>query len=275
MRKIIFCLGFLLLIFCSLASASDVIYTLDNNGVFVEFHVDEGDTFLLPAVYSNLEVSNSYEQFDNLIFFQSPVTIRYYSTDYVKEISSTERLFNAPRQIDSDYSVKLILPKGYFLSEGLIYPKNYLTASDGKNIVLEWQRFSDDEIIVFYEGSTSSYFWIYVLVIIVLVALIVYFLQHKKYKRKIRHAGEKHKKKSIDVKKLKEESVTANLFGDEKKIVEYLLTKKGKSSWTKNLVRDLEIPKVRLSRKIRSLVEKGLVRKEVHGNSNRVFLNRG
>jgi uncharacterized membrane protein len=66
--------------------------------------------------------------------------------------------------------------------------------------------------------------------------------------------------------------VSLNLFGDEKNIVEFLMTRKGKRCWTKELVRELGISKVRVSRKIRSLLEKGIIERENFGKENRISL---
>jgi len=74
-------------------------------------------------------------------------------------------------------------------------------------------------------------------------------------------------------KKKAKKEISKNLYGDEKKIIDYLADKK--ECWTKEMVKDLEIPKVRLSRKLRSLQEKGLVEKEPHGNENRIKLVKG
>ena len=70
--------------------------------------------------------------------------------------------------------------------------------------------------------------------------------------------------------KKRAEEVTKNLFEDEKRIVEYLLKKKGKESWTKEIVRDLGISKVKLSRKLRSLEKKEIIKKIPYGNENKV-----
>lgn len=76
------------------------------------------------------------------------------------------------------------------------------------------------------------------------------------------------KAKAARVKK----EVTRNLLGEEKQIVEYLMDKKGKECWTKEMVHDLGISKVRLSRRLRNLVQKGLVEKIPYGNENRIKL---
>jgi uncharacterized membrane protein len=52
------------------------------------------------------------------------------------------------------------------------------------------------------------------------------------------------------------------------------MKKKNNECWTKELVKELGIPKVRVSRKIRSLSEKGILSKEKFGNENRIILNK-
>jgi uncharacterized membrane protein len=71
---------------------------------------------------------------------------------------------------------------------------------------------------------------------------------------------------------IKKGELTRNLFEEEKKIVEYLVSRKNGESWTKEVARDLNIPKVRLSRKLRNLEQKGLIKRTPYGNENRIKL---
>ena len=82
-------------------------------------------------------------------------------------------------------------------------------------------------------------------------------------KRKFR-IGKKNKKE--------ESELTRNLFEDEKRIVKYLLEKKSHEAWTKEIIRNLNISKVKLSRKIRSLEEKKIIKRIPYGNENIIRL---
>ena len=66
-----------------------------------------------------------------------------------------------------------------------------------------------------------------------------------------------------------------NLYEDEKKIINFLLEQKDYECWTKELMRGVDISKVKLSRKLRSLEQKGLIKKIPYGNENRIRLVKG
>lgn len=168
------------------------------------------------------------------------------------------------------YDLKVYLPENHILSDNLIYPKNYEISSDGKSIILNWKDVNE-EVIVFYTGTKNPYIWFLVIfpVIIISVAFLLWSLQKRKFKKELERLRKEAKKKKIISKK---ENITKNLFGDEKRIVEFLV--KRKSCWTKELVKELKIPKVRVSRKIRSLLEKGLVTKESFGRENKIRLKK-
>ena len=90
--------------------------------------------------------------------------------------------------------------------------------------------------------------------------------ERKKYKKRLKKVQIKNKTE------ISKEGFTKNLFEDEKKIVEYLLNKKGNESWTKEILKDLEISKVKLSRKLRSLEQKEIIKRIPYGNENRIRL---
>jgi len=73
--------------------------------------------------------------------------------------------------------------------------------------------------------------------------------------------------------RLKKE-LTRNLFEDEKLVVETLLAADKHELWQKQLELRTKIPKVRLSRKLRSLEAKGLIEKVPYGNTNHIRLKK-
>ena len=99
-----------------------------------------------------------------------------------------------------------------------------------------------------------------------LIFLIYILFERKKYKKRLKKVQIKNKTE------ISKEGFTKNLFEDEKKIVEYLLNKKGNESWTKEILKDLEISKVKLSRKLRSLEQKEIIKRIPYGNENRIRL---
>ena len=112
----------------------------------------------------------------------------------------------------------------------------------------------------------------YLFFVLAIGFIVVYVVQSRKLKQQINSLENKGKKVNKKTKEKKKKDVTRNLFGEEKKIIEYLIEKKGHSCWTKELSKELDISKVRLSRKLRNLQEKELISKEPHGNENRITL---
>jgi len=265
-------LVFLVLVFLvSCVSASDVTYTIVGDKVLVDISSEDSGVIFLPEDYSMLEVGGEYELIGDELFLEEG-EVSFISEDYAKKING-EWLFVSPVVVSLVSDVRLYLPQGYVLSDGLVYPKDYVVSSDGQNIILEWKDFDSEEIVVFYKGvSDSDLVYYFVIGVLILVGMGVLYLERKKFMRKIKKIQKVRKKAEVKLKKSKKSVVTKNLFGDEKEIVEYLLGRKGKSCWTKELVKELGISKVRLSRKIRSLVEKGLVEREKFGNENRISL---
>jgi uncharacterized membrane protein len=151
----------------------------------------------------------------------------------------------------------------------LVVPDPDSMVTDGRRVILGWNDFSEGEIIVDYNFvKESNYIWLYLLVILIVAFLVFYLYKTKKFKKQVGVLKEKSK----SIKKKRKKDITRNLFGEEKKIIEYLLNKKGHESWTKELVRELEISKVRLSRRLRNLEQKELIEKIPYGNENRIKL---
>jgi len=245
---------------------------LDGKKVDVIIQLDSRGEITLPKDYSNLESTANYNLKEQTLITNEATTIQF-STKSLLDKSSSEQLFILEKFSDSKIDIKIFLPLGYTLSENLAFPKGYATSTDGKNIIIEWKDFEDTEILLFYKDTrTKNTLYDSVAYILIASLAILLFSQKSKHKKKLKKMNEETKNKTKKLKQKTKTTITKNLFGDEKKIMEYLLYKKGNSSWTKEMVKDLDIPKVRLSRKLRSLSEKGLIKKESHGNENRITL---
>ena len=268
-RNFLVIFSFILL--AGLASASSITCTVVDVDVLVEIDLDEAGIVSLPEKYSVLESDSEYEIVDGKLFSNGGI-IKFISSGYFRG-SGHEYIFIFPKIIDVTSSIKIYLPENHILSDNLVYPKNYSISTNGRNIILEWNEI-DDEVIIFYEGVPDSNLLLYLFSgLLFIVASVVVYFQHKKFKKRLQQIKNKQKEKIKKVKTSKKDLITKNLFDDEKKIIEYLVAKKGHTCWTKELVKELDISKVRLSRKIRSLAEKGLIEKESHGNANRINLN--
>lgn len=259
--------------FIGLVSADSATYNLlDTGKVEVQINLDSSGEIFLPSIYSDLESSSLYQLNDKILYSEGPGIITF-STKSYSDKSSSERLFILPQFFDSEIDISVILPEGSILSNGLAFPKDYKISTNGKNIIFTWENFDDEEIILFYRDSPPGNLFQNILIwFLIFILAFAFYLQRKKHKKTLSKVKNEGKKRVAKLKEEKGRSFTKNLFGDEKKILEYLLSKTDNSSWTKEMVNDLKIPKVRLSRKLRSLSEKGLIKKESHGNENRVRL---
>jgi len=272
MKKIILflILGIFLL---SLASAQTQInYYVYENKVLVEYYFEEVSNLELNLPYDVVEpeVNVEYSLNENLLFIESGenVSIKYITKSLIDK-SGKEFYFTSKNLLNEISNVKLVLPQGFILVEGgLLFPEPSEISSDGVNIILHWNSFEEEQIVIKYKSlHKNNLIWSFVFVILVFAFILLNFPKFKK---------KKILKKPVKIKKVVQESekekLTMNLFGDEKRIIEYLLKRKNNESWTKELVKDLGISKVKLSRKLRSLVQKELIKKVPWGNENKIRL---
>ena len=138
--------------------------------------------------------------------------------------------------------VKIYLPEAAILPEsGVIFPKNAEITSDGRRIILKFNNFNEEQILITYESVAKNNLILYLISGLLIITLFIfYFVQKKKLKKEIARLKTKVQKK---VEK-KEEKLTWNLG----------------------------ISKVKLSRKLRSLEQKGIIKRIPYGNENIIRL---
>ncbi len=223
-------------LFLPIVFAANIKYTIINDKVLVEIDMNESEIDLF-------EFPENFEFSENKIKYIDETLI---------EKSGNKYFFISKSEIHPNSIIKVILPGGAYSNENyFIFPKNYKLSTNGQNIILEWNHNGEKEILIPYEIKSEKNYWIYVLIAFLIVYIIYFYFNNKKEKRN---------------------KYTQNLFREEKKIMNYLLKKK--VCWTKELVKDLEISKVRLSRKLRKLEEKGLIEKKPYGNENKIRLKK-
>lgn len=274
MKKGLF-FGIIMFILCmnfavALNSAS---YQIFEGKVLVEINFDNADDveIKIPAGSSALEVNTEdFETIDlesyKIIKIKSArnASIKYISSSYIDKSGSN--YFFIAKDLGDFSNVLLYLPEGALLSEFenyLIVPKPSDVDSDGRRVILSWNNFNSEEIVVSYEFAQKNNYALY-FVLAILFAAFTKYLYNKIKNKKI--------KKKLIRRKIFNKILTTNLYGDEKKIVEYLAEKKGRESWTKEIVRDLQISKVKLSRKLRNLEQLELIKRIPYGNENRIKL---
>jgi len=126
--------------------------------------------------------------------------------------------------------------------------------------------------LVSYEFIDDDDDWHYLVIIAVLAGIIFisYYFNKRKFTKELKKVKQKSKGKKTKAKK--ETEIMKNLYEEEKQIVRYLLKKKGNEAWTKEIVKNVGISKVKLSRKLRSLEAKEVVKRIPYGNENRIRL---
>lgn len=270
-------------------------YFIKKNSVFVELRFGKVSNFILeiPSDAKNLFINAEKYSIENVemkkiinVSYSENLTIKY-NTEAFIENSKNNFFFIMKNNFNEPSDVNVFLPEGAVLKEnGIIFPSDFVKNTDGRRIIVSFRNFSEEQILVNYEfvdNGNNVFYWIVGFVFLAMIA--AYFVEKKRIKKEIKEVrnivNESNKKKTKPVKKRAskkekfkklEEDLTRNLLEDEKKIVKYLLEKKDNECWTKEIIKDLEITKVKLSRKLRSLEQKELIKKIPYGNENRIRL---
>ena len=168
--------------------------------------------------------------------------------------------FKLPLQAEN-LVVRLILPEGSVLENS--FPEAKLT-SDGRHIILNWQvqNASNFPVFVTYnEKKGNEWLWILgIAIAIVIIALLII-----KRKPKI---------KRIKAKKGKVKEIELHLLESENAVIKALKDAKGEM-WQKQIQLKTGFSKAKLSRVIRNLEARGLVKRIPLGNTNKIrLLNR-
>ena len=253
-------------------------YQIIEDKVLVKLNFDgvSDFEFKIPSDIKALEINaNNYSIGDSknykIIKIDSAENLEVkYITKALVDKSQNKYFFVLENPFNKTSEVKIYLPEAAILPEsGVIFPKNAEITSDGRRIILKFNNFNEEQILITYESVAKNNLILYLISGLLIITLFIfYFVQKKKLKKEIARLKTKVQKK---VEK-KEEKLTWNLFEDEKKIVGYLLGKKNNESWTKELIKDLGISKVKLSRKLRSLEQKGIIKRIPYGNENIIRL---
>lgn len=261
MRKYWFVLAFILILLPLVSSANiQADYQIISNKVLVEVKYEDvhGFYYTLPNNYQALEINTQeYSISSNILTINSnSASFKFITDSYIdKSISKNYFILNNPFNQKAD--VAIYLEESSLLPEinKVISPAPSQITSDGRRIIIKWNDFEDSEIVFNYEFASKIPASTKLIILILVVIILAIIFRHLLLKRK-------EKKKQT----------TKNLYEDEKKIVEYLLEQKDNKSWTKQMVKDLKISKVKLSRKLRSLEQKGLIKKIPYGNENKIIL---
>jgi len=281
MEKGIFALFFIILALPIVFAENTANYQIVDNDVLIDlgFSSVTGLELKIPFDAKVLEVNTNYEIKDynsyKLIKVNNTENLRIkYITSTLIEKSSRGYFFILNKPADENINITLYLPEGAVLvdaEESIVIPSADKISTDGRRIVLEWNNFDNEQIIVSYEfvNKSSKIYYILIIILVIIFTLIYYF-QSARFRQRIKTLVERHKISKEKKKEIIKEDLTKNLFEDEKRIVEYLLTKKDNECWTKEIINGIGISKVKLSRKLRSLEQKEIIKRIPYGNENKI-----
>lgn len=277
------CMGFI----SAASNSSDSLkFQIFGDNVIVEYFFSEADNLeiKIPQDAKAIEVNIPTYSLQELSDYKllkirngENLKIKYVTSSMIEENSDGayfiyKRAFVPIKSID----LSVALEEGFVMDKnGLLFPQTMDITSDGQRIIVFFNDFNQEQAIVTYYNPQGGNWWIY-FIVFVLVALAggFYFYMKKRFKREVKKIkSELIVKKTAEEKKedLKE-NLTKNLFEDEKKIVEYLLGRENHECWTKEILKDLGITKVKLSRKLRSLEQKEIIKRLPYGNENKIRL---
>ncbi|MEK6817476.1 MAG: hypothetical protein AABX80_01615 [Nanoarchaeota archaeon] len=284
MKKILIFLVFMLFfIFLAgtIKATIETDYYIYEKNVLVRHSFDSASNLELriPHDFANLEINSEYnlEEFPNYYLIKinlaDNLSISYITQSMVDK-SKDRYSFISRNYLDKTQNIKLVIPESaVLLEDGLVFPEPDLISSDGRSIILEWNDYNEKQIIVDYEFLKDKKFIYYSAFGLLILIFLAYLLfERNRHKKRLSQRDLLWSKK-VQIKKKKEISkdiFTKNLFEDEKKIVEYLLGKNNNEAWTKEILRDVGITKVKLSRKLRSLEQKEIIKKIPYGNENKI-----
>ncbi len=215
-----------------------------------------------------------------LVFDKLHVT---YSTASVLEKTSDDFFLldlsgvSSPRK-----TVTVKLPEKAFLKYSLnspqpsIIPKTSDVRTDGRRIIITWTEgnfMNSDAVMVIYNSPRAGRLWLIpVGAAAGGLAVLTYYLKRRRLPAFVQKAG----KQAVQAAKPElavAAELTRNLLEEEKKIVELLIGSE-EGLWQKQIEIKSGISKVRLSRKLRSLEQKGLIEKIPYGNANKIRLKK-
>jgi len=210
---------------------------------------------------SSFSYKEKNRQIDNKIFYEIFLDDKIFDKG-IKEMIETKEgyIFLDKVYFEEDYEnveISLILDYGYLLSEVGASPIDYETFTDGRLIEIKWKfdniRKGDQKtffaIIEKYKEKKGGLIYVISIISLVLIFLSIFLFFTKKKKEN-----------------------NIYLLEEEKKIVNYLKKCDRNESWQKNIQKDLGFSKAKLSRLIRNLESRNLIKKIPFGNTNKIIL---
>lgn len=182
--------------------------------------------------------------------------------------------YNVLPKTDSDITIRMFLDDEFEVNGEDIYPKNYDLETDGRSIIITWHfdNLPDSkDIPLFVKLEGPSQMPIALKIIIAIVALVVIFFSvifFLNYGKKI------EARNKVNTKKNKKEDFSRYLAEGERRVVEILRDAEEREMWQKDIQRESEFSKAKLSRIIRNLESRNIITRNPIGNTNKIKLKK-
>ena len=182
---------------------------------------------------------------------------------------------NFPDNFDKA-EIKLNLEKGIVVKPEEIFPTDYKIESDGQTLSIIWKLNSvkKSEVLAFFvtlENINRSYIIFYLISGIIVILVIGYFAYKKFSKQSTKQKSAKIKTKHKSKQEKKKEEYDF-LLDTEKKVINELKKADRNELWQKQIQNATGFSKAKVSRLIRTLEARGLIKKISFGNTNKIRL---
>lgn len=182
------------------------------------------------------------------------LTISYVSDKLIFQSGSvshffTELIFGSPvGQLDA----KVKLPEGRVIYQDSYRPFDAGILSDGRRIILGWELLDVDDVVfsVKFVGTESSP-WLFAASVFAAVAAGIVFVMFASFRNKAK------------------DSLLTGFREDEKRAVLFLQARK--VAFQREMQKELQFSRAKATRIVRVLEQKGLLRKEEQGRTNKLF----
>lgn len=256
-------------------------YDIYSNNVLVDLHIllnnrENNFQISIPKDSEAIEVKNLKFETQNIGNKKiltiknssfNEINLKYITSSFIEKSSDDtffildlSNLSSNKKDITVKLPEKAVLKYNLESLEQSVIPKTDKVFTDGKRIIIKWDetdlKYAGSLLIIYNQENNNNLIWFALTFILIIVFIFVF---NKFFKNKF-------------LKKDKE--LTRNLFDEEKKIVAILIKAKNNELWQKQLELESGISKVRLSRRLRNLEQKGLIEKILYGNTNKIRLKR-
>lgn len=220
---------------------------------------------LIEGVYASNEYSVEFNQTGGKLVVTQNISRNYSVYEDLDNLEKTSSGYAFINKITFNEAfdsvlIKLNLDEGYIVNGQEAYPANYKLETDGQKISLIWNienvaKNDNFAMFVVIKDINSNILGKIILVIIILAILsaIAWFY---------------YRKSSLK----KETKFERHLLESEKKVVEELKKNAKKEMWQKELQIKTGFSKAKLSRVIRDLESRGIIRKIPLGNTNKIII---